>query len=1459
MLQKPESVQGDRFVVPADGRPWKVYPTDISRFVGQDQCQRFLRLRLNEQTRGLGEFRATGAQPQQLPPLLAESGIGFEGGIEEILKKTYRRVEDWGAEDGSPASRVDNQRLAERVEAMARGDTLFILQPALRVEIGNWLLSGKADVIRFDRDDDGRVSALIVDIKASARPSVPHRLQVAFYHRMVESIFAEHGVHVGEIRTGILFKGVRLEDLPKRDLDLEAKRQEAVDWFAAGNAFLEIVSDPASFLRTADDLLLGPDSVAQRVVEAPFDSIPFHLSSQCDSCVYNEFCFRDCVVQDDLSLLPFLSQTEKKSLQRCGIDSIAELAVLKRPVTGPDGRENIRQLAAAPGKEDQLRRVATTWPVGPRVDELVHRARRYRRWRGDDYAAPWEIPGKSKGSLPYCDAEHNPNLVRVYIEAHKDYLNDRVYALSALVTGAVEGVVPPDNRRFVIEISDGPPEERAEASLLVGWIAKVIHAIGEVAHPDAEGRPRAAIHLIFPSASDQANLLAALSRHADEVVGSTALYDFVTQQAGYDSPVLSLLDQEVRDLKNVPMLCQPFHIAAERFQFRWQDGDRPYKDIFRHRLFDYWTVEEIPGEDESEKRFYVGKARFRGEIPLEYVYAAWGALPDPPRRGADGFGPYRHVTMDDIAGFMHRRLEAMEFLAAQFRGNRDTAKSAFDLPDLENYENRARNLPSALAEFLIIEKHVRLSAWKQARYALPELRALAGISLPVSYHAEDQEPGIAAVNAENLRLWRIGRAAEEAWYASHPDGEDFKPAALEKKAWKWSQQDLVVRLRVCDAGVDADAHQLAELTTLKPGATVIVAPRWREDLRKPAGEREPVTPSPKAMLYLTRGKVSERGVYEEGGRWFVDVKLGGFGGNPHTRPWVFSESFPQPFEEGAVYTLEDDPNNWNDYWQNKVVEGIADGKPNVFFERLRERGDGPLLELPRPAAALDGQRRFFDGLAACHRAGLMAEAFEPSKERYIAGHGTEPVLLVQGPPGTGKSYTSGFAILARAQGALDAEEPFRGFLSSKTHSAVDVLLASVQDAQAKLAELQRSDPRLFAEYFDRRLLNLNLYRLRPTDPQPAGIEVLEIPDNEPKGSSTARRLAGEFLYVAAGTPGSIYRLLNKGLPSIFGADFATLLVLDEASQMNLPEALMAALPLAPDAQIIVVGDHRQMPPIVQHDWDREQRKTFEDYAVYRSLFDVLRAPATPEALPDIKMIQFEKSFRLHRDMAAFLREEIYEGDGIPFSSDRVWGIDPVKTEDGFVRAVLDPAYPLTVVVHGEDASQLRNPFEQTLIAPVAQALMLAGFDLAKDFGVVVPHRAQRAEIATSLENLANDDEQRTWANAAVDTVERFQGGERRVIVISATESDPGYLLVAGKFLYDPRRLTVALSRAKQKLVLVASREVFSLFSPDEETFNNTLIWKNLLQRACTKLLWESTVDHDGRPIPVSVYGNEPTA
>ena len=108
---------------------------------------------------------------------------------------------------------------------------------------------------------------------------------------------------------------------------------------------------------------------------------------------------------------------------------------------------------------------------------------------------------------------------------------------------------------------------------------------------------------------------------------------------------------------------------------------------------------------------------------------------------------------------------------------------------------------------------------------------------------------------------------------------------------------------------------------------------------------------------------------------------------------------------------------------------------------------------------------------------------------------------------------------------------------------------------------------------------------------------------------------------------------SGGAKALFGHYFCDLLVLDEASQMNIPEAAMAALPFKPAGQLIVVGDHRQMAPIVKHSWDNEPKRTFKEYKTYRSLFVTLL-----EQEPPPPMIKFAESFRLHSAMAEFLRQ-----------------------------------------------------------------------------------------------------------------------------------------------------------------------------------------------------------------------------
>lgn len=1445
--REPGSRLAARLAPGAPSRYRRLVPTDVAQFIRLEQCQRYLRLRLHERAEGLRAIRDYGVVPQTMPPLLTRSGLAFEERIEAALDRHCPTLRLASPARGA-AGGDDNALLVERARALPPGEVLVLLQPRLDVTLNGWRLRGDIDLLRLERSDDGALHVLIADLKSSATAKVEHRLQVAFYQAMLLALFAGAAIEPASVRTAIVYRGPGEAAAARRSRltpEIESEqRAAAACYLGTADALLEIVVDGASYLEAVHDLVTGPGSIAEAVAATPFQELPYHLSAKCDGCLYNELCMKWSAEHDDLSLLPYLGVDEKAALRREGIASMRALALLKEPPAAATPTTPAT-LLPAPGQEERVRRLAGNWSVGPRLDELVFRARRYRAWKGDAFPTATVIPSKGHGSLPYSDAAHNPNLVRIYLDAQHDHLHDRLYLLGALVVAGEGGLEPAHRRRAIVDMTAGPPSEPAtERDLLLRFSRAVLAAVVELAAPDAGGRPRAPIHLIFFDRAAQQRLLDGLARHLPTLLAATPLYDFMTQLAAFDSPIASFLAAEVREFKNYPLVCQSLQALAAYLKFDWEAGT-PYRTLFRTRLFD-----SAGRLDRDASSWYTRRARFSSAIPLEYAYAAWGELEEREGRD-DESAPYRAATPELLQGFQARRLEAMEHIAKQFKGNKLTQKLPFELPDLFTFAEKAQTLAQALVEFVTIERHVELNAWKSARHLAPERRVLMGETLLVRYREADQTPEVAAALAEGRRRQR----RREEYLAHAPAGELTKE---QKAATTWEPEGLRLRLRLETAGVDAALAETLALTTLREGDSLILSPRWTTDGRLPEEERRDFTPTPRQLLYAARARL-ERIVPERDAAGalvaaWAEVRLQDSRGGPWSRGFVFSSPFNRPLDDDTLCTLDPDPNDWYGYWCAVVTEGLraleegAARGHHALYDRLAGRAASPVVW---PAAAAGGQARFLAGLEALHAAGAL-HAFEESKRAYIGGAGAEPILLVQGPPGTGKSYATAFAIFARLQGALAAGQECRVVVACKTHAATNVLLQNIREVQMALGALALAQPAIFADHFDARLLTLPLFRLQPRAEPPPGVTALAREEEKPKGARRNADIVADARWcIVAATPGGIYQLVKKRWPGqIFGHDLCHLLVLDEASQMNLPEAMLAALPLRPDGQLIVVGDHRQMPPIVKHAWEAEPRRTFAEYRAYESLFLTLR-----ERGP--RLIQFAESFRLHSDMADFLREEIYRHDGIPYHSRRRATLPPAVHADPFTAAALAPEHPLVVVVHDEGGSQTRNEFEQALVTPLLVALAHPeqhGLDAREGLGVVVPHRAQRAALQAAVPELTLSEAGGVLLSA-VDTVERFQGGERDVILVSATESDRAYLLTNGRFLLDPRRLTVALSRAKHKMILVAARSIFTLFSADEETFTNAQLWKHLLRRTCTTLLWSG--QRDGHY--VEVWGNCPAA
>ncbi len=603
--------------------PPRLTVTSLSQYVRLDNCDRFLRFRLRpaEPDAMLDRW---GLTIQPLTVLLKESGAEFEDTIVEQLRARGERVENLA---GATVEETVNWLRTARAP-------VTLLQPPLEAPLGEYILHGTADLVRLHRDRRGTLHVLVADIKASRTERMEHRLQVALYARLLHTLATLHHLPIAPLRGQVLHIQ---EHNRAPDFDPDAPGFEL-----------------DSYESVIDRLVSAPDSIVNRIVAQPLAEVPFHLGYKCDGCLYNALCMADTAERMDLSLVPHLTATEKRTLQQNGLRALPDLASL---MDLPPRDAGERALAVPPEQAARVAHLANQWPVGPNLPLLVQRARR-ALYRFDRSVAQstWMV-GSGFGTLP-DDSEH-PDLLKVFFDAQHDFLQDRVYLVSALVTG-------PRGERSIVQLSDGPPSEEGERELLVRWVAGVVEALRVVAASE-----RAPIHLYCFSRYDQSVLLEALKRHLSAVAGLPAFFDLMTQSPALSQPIISFLADEVAQRRNLGIVCNALHDAARMLGFNWEDGTYRFWELFRARIFDNRrTVRRQPDgtlafSERAPDSFPIESAsRFSSQIPLEYAYAAWQRLP-APKPGEARLDPFLAVTVPALRAFAVHRCRAVAHLEGE--------------------------------------------------------------------------------------------------------------------------------------------------------------------------------------------------------------------------------------------------------------------------------------------------------------------------------------------------------------------------------------------------------------------------------------------------------------------------------------------------------------------------------------------------------------------------------------------------------------------------------------------------------------------------------------------------------------------------------------------------------------------------------------------------------------------------
>jgi len=247
-------------------------------------------------------------------------------------------------------------------------------------------------------------------------------------------------------------------------------------------------------------------------------------------------------------------------------------------------------------------------------------------------------------------------------------------------------------------------------------------------------------------------------------------------------------------------------------------------------------------------------------------------------------------------------------------------------------------------------------------------------------------------------------------------------------------------------------------------------------------------------------------------------------------------------------------------------------------------------------------------------------------------------------------------------------------------------------------------------------------------------------------------------------------LVKSQLPPLEEREFDTVII-DEASQASVTLALLA---MVKTRKWVLVGDHKQLQPIF--------RTLRPDECEWLSAFNRLYRMYGDRSL------WLERHYRSNVEIANFMATYIYEGRIKP--ADVCWQKKLVLSGKPRLE-LLDPEKPLVFVdVRGierrDREGSVYNPEEASAAEEIVRELVRLGVK-GECIAVITPYRAQRGLLRKRLGDIAGIE---------VDTVDAFQGREKDVVVFSVTSTRDL------NFAAEPHRLTVALSRARLKMIVV---------------------------------------------------------
>lgn len=457
----------------------------------------------------------------------------------------------------------------------------------------------------------------------------------------------------------------------------------------------------------------------------------------------------------------------------------------------------------------------------------------------------------------------------------------------------------------------------------------------------------------------------------------------------------------------------------------------------------------------------------------------------------------------------------------------------------------------------------------------------------------------------------------------------------------------------------------------------------------------------------------------------------------------------------------------------------------------------------------------------------LSRSYHPDYDEIILkAKQAQDYFLLIGPPGTGKT-SQALQFLVREQLAENSYPQ-----SSSAYSAKDSAHNKLSEAFNTQHSTPNAQPSILLLAYTNRAVDeicnmltendIDYIRIGnefSCDPKYSDHLLKEVLDDNATLNSIKSTLADARIVVATTST------MNSNA-ALFNIKHFDLAIIDEASQILEPNiiGLLTVRHAERHAikRFILIGDHKQLPAVVQQQDTLEAEETNNSLkdihllSCANSLFE--RLILTERAAGRTDFIgTLHKQGRMHPDIADFANRKFYAREQlecVPLAHQLEQTLTYNETSEDETddvlkahRMIFIPSKPCRQL----NISEKVNTEEARIITDLLRRLyrqLGKNFDPQKSVGVIVPYRNQIAMIRKEIEKLGIPE----LEEISIDTVERYQGSQRDIILYSFTIQSRYQLdfLTANTFYEDgqpiDRKLNVAITRARKQLILTGNEQ-----------------------------------------------------